>query len=88
MKNSRTEYVQEHGQWKVGDEVEFKADYEGDGVIAAILKRRQLWGPDDFVQFAIRSKSEPNGYRFHREAIFDHDLKCMVVWVYEDRMWK
>lgn len=67
---------------KVGDKVEFKSDYEGSGIIAKIDENG--WS---YKRYAIRSEHESPGYPFHKMAMMDWDLMCMVVWVDEDHVW-
>ncbi|NIQ88794.1 MAG: hypothetical protein GWN93_06800 [Deltaproteobacteria bacterium] len=70
---------------KVGSEVWFKNDVEGSGIVARVRTIRGWNGP--YKEYDIRSKSEPNGYRFHRMARFDSELNAMVVTVDEDHIW-
>lgn len=72
--------------FKVGDEVWFKNDVEGRGVVAEVTQRRS-WSGEIVREYMVKSKSEPNGYPFHRMARFDYELGCMVVDVDDDHIW-
>jgi len=74
-------------QIKVGDKVYFKKDVEGSGIVAEIISKKS-WDGRTIKNYLVKSESEPNGYRFHPEANFDHEHFCMVVFLYADQIWK
>jgi hypothetical protein len=64
---------------EIGDEVWFKNDVEGQGIVLDIIR-------DTFV--IGQAGGENSTYPWHRMAQFDYDRNRMVVWVDSDHVWK
>ena len=73
--------------FKVGDKAWFKNDIEGRGIVALVKSRYSTWSMETTYEYAVRSESEPEGYPFHRMAVWNEEVKAMVVWVDEDHIW-